>query len=253
MASEASPHNHTTTTRHNTTQASDGEQFDLHNLAPDYGFALRGEWAASTGLRIEISTDGHVKGGDGSTGRLFETNARDIILRSGLYFARLANESVQGPSPEMLRWDDGSIWVRQRRRGQTRRTPETSVPQGLAPGVRVDTNYGRGTLMREHNTVDPVPYWYVRLDSAPAKERLVTSLAIRILPWFAQDARAQSRVELATDSGFEQFDEEHVYLMLRAEREEAAAKAEEARAHRPTRAHVYAPPPRDKHVVLLDV
>ena len=228
-------------------QGRDGVDIDFHSLAPDYGFAVRGEWKSSTGLRIEVSRDGTVYGGDGSSAQLLETNTRALAMRSGQHFTMLSDGKLLGPAPELLRWDDGTMWVRERNDGRSPRR-EPGMPQGLAAGTRVDTPQGRGTLVRRHNgeASDKLQYWYVRLDADPTVETVVPAQAARILPWFQQDAVLQEEVAPATQKGFQQFTAGQMYHHIERDREAHTAALTPAKTLTPARGnsvpHVYSPP-----------
>eukprot|EP00755_Sulcionema_specki_P021960 Sspe_Gene.75350::Locus_47083_Transcript_2_3_Confidence_0.400_Length_1295::g.75350::m.75350 len=174
----------------------------LNPLTPEVRVAMAGEWVASSGVRIEVAISGHVIGGDGSEADLFIGDSGELLLRAGQIVARADKGVVKGPSPECIRWEDGGMWYRvQSKNGLHRDSPRSGKgplgPASLAPGVRVDTPKGRGTIVSPYSDKKDADvmlrsYWYVKLDANPeAPPELVSPHNMVILPWFSQSAVPQ--------------------------------------------------------------
>ena len=196
----------------------------LDPLQPHMAAALSGEWVTSRGLRLEVSMHSVVSAGDGSRARLMMLRDETIVLRDVGKLLRMTDDRVTGPAPESLKWEDGTFWMRSSKSIVKQKSPST--PHGISSGLRVETLKGRGTVLRLYAEGDKIPYWYIRLDSSPHKETLVSSLQMRILPWYAQDAVLQLEAHPATQD-FEEFSDHNVKRLVEKSDEEYKQRQEE--------------------------
>eukprot|EP01064_Diplonema_japonicum_P027198 TRINITY_DN3907_c0_g1_i1.p1 TRINITY_DN3907_c0_g1~~TRINITY_DN3907_c0_g1_i1.p1 ORF type:complete len:375 (+),score=28.03 TRINITY_DN3907_c0_g1_i1:48-1127(+) len=181
----------------------------LNALDADACFALQGDWITSSGLRVNVSYS-FVKGIDGSLGKLMKDEKSLVLISNGCVTHTCSLPS--GPAPEVLEWGDNMLWVRESRGMSVTTSEPRNSPNSLAPGMRVETPRGRGTLVNLHNFVDDLVYWYVRMDSTPHKVSLVSSFRIKVLPWFTQDSVL--RMEPTGQSSFLKLEEDDVRSIL---------------------------------------